>query len=276
MKYRLKLGVVLSTCMALGGCEEMLIEPDVEITYAQSPDSVINGYFLSRVTVTDGNGIVTADAAISINTAGNGLSSTDYTVARLSPAQPNEFGLYKYDDNGNWTHHSLTTLDTDQPYERNFFYNSNGKLTSRLDTTHNGSQLEEVYSYNQQGQLSIRSRDTATVGDVGGERVWRYYYDASGNLESMTEDMPSVPGDGDVTYFYYNQNAQLIQSQFDRASDGSIELIREYRYNDEGNLSQELRYGSSGGFIGQTEYAYRATDEIVFNEMLFTMKYYPR
>jgi len=110
MKYRSKLGIVLSTCMTLGGCEEMSEEPDTQTL--EVSDSVINGYFLSRVTVTDSNGDVTADAYISINTAGNGLSSSDYTVARLSPIPPNEFGSYKYDDNGNWTHHSLTTLDS--------------------------------------------------------------------------------------------------------------------------------------------------------------------
>jgi len=76
--------------MALGGCEEMIAEPETETV--EVTDSVINGYFLSRVTVTDSNGNVTADAFISINKVGNGLSSSDYTVARLSPMPPNEFG----------------------------------------------------------------------------------------------------------------------------------------------------------------------------------------
>jgi len=270
MHTTIKIAASVATCFLLTACEEIFSDPEGASTSLPALQ-VINGYFLSEITVTDASGSVRSNIQFSLDAAERRLTVAGMVNPRLSPA-PGLSGNHQFDENGNWTRTRM--FDTGVLYEdKSYFYDTAGKLSRTASFVGTSRELNEFFNYNAEGKLEAWAK-TGAEGEAGGTVNTRFVYNDVGNVESATRQNPSLPGPGDIIYYYYDSNHQLLETQTDASSDGSINFRTTYSYNAEGNISQKINYNGAGAFTQATEYTYTATNDRVFNETLFLLRYY--
>jgi YD repeat-containing protein len=246
-------GQVSSVTDAQGNVTSYTYDADGRLTQTTNPDgtTVTNQYDadgnLTRTTDADGN--VTAytyDAdghvlSKTVDPDGLDLVTTyayDGRGLMMSQIDPDgvvtQYG-FDGDNNLNWT--AQDALGT-SPIDTDYNYNNLGEVTSSSvsepDDGDAGS-YSNTYNYDVLGNLLSESTDTGHATEV------QYTYDGDGNVTSKTD------GNGNVTYYYYNQANQLT---YQIAANGAVSYTA---YNADGQVTSVTQYATelSPGVIAQ-------------------------
>jgi len=240
---------------------------------SSQPYRVTNGFYRSGIVVTDNEGTITANITVRLRTDLRTLSYCEDSTGSPSGTS-GKITTYAYDRQGNWTSSSVVQ-NAAIVSSRNHYYDSNGLLIDATFLDTSNSLWMESFNYNETGQLtSIRRRPLGEASTCGREDKI-FNYDNNGRLESTVTVSPRASDRSNITYYFYNDANQLIETQFHSESDKTLNNRLEYNYDSDGNVSKITSFSADGEMSSVTEYSYTATDEFIFNQTLFEILYSP-
>jgi len=250
MNASLKMAVLLASTIALAGCDENYSitvttaqddQPDAPIS-AQAPD-LSNGYYMSVMSSYDGRGTTTSWEPIRHDVENqqfiSGFESNNADASsstRFSPA-PDYMQYRKYNDKGNMISWEIVSRGVRTMY-REYLYNADERLASSTATTDSYT-VNEMFSYNDLGQLAQKD---IVLSPEGTSLTMTFQYDSAGNRISKTAYQSTSTGQPDITYFYYDSENRLIESQTDKNSDNTIDSRRVHHYDETGNRIEIVAY----------------------------------
>lgn len=172
------------------------------------------------------------------------IGNPDYLVEY----QYGEEGLLRREAH-DWLSDSLPE-DTVFEYES---YNDAGDLElfrKHVRTSGRTSVVRLSYEYGEDGQITVRMRDSRDDGTIDG--TYEFIYEEGLVVRETYED--DLGGDYKAVY-EYDERGNLIVERRDEGGDGSVDWRREYRYDERDRLLEETSYGMSFDYTASYSYA---------------------
>lgn len=137
---------------------------------------------------------------------------------------------------------------------REFEYDEAGNMVLKQEYEKNGDPgAHWVYEYDSAGNM-VKNTVISSTGKIYG--ITEYEYDGEGRLISNTEK----DEDGKVleayTYEYRLNKDGLAEERISRDMGGSIYRVKQFEYDEDGNVTAETTFDGKNELLGKTEYAY--------------------
>ena len=216
-------------------------------TYTYTYDT--NGNMLTQIFEADWSGSGTTEqSSMTTNTydpvtgdlMSESLDALNADGEELIDGIPEEVHTYGYDGDGNLSNEQVTfdddsdgTIDTTLEYE--YVYLSDGRIDS--------------YTYTYDG--AVTSTPDPSDGDIDATITYNFTYNSDDLLEMLeaSVEFTDYPSSNyiDTTMYTYNEDGELLITEIDDASDGTIDVTYTNEYNAQGQLV--LGQNENGTFI---------------------------
>jgi len=236
-------------------------------TVSLSGTAMVNPGFTAPTVTAATSEVLTFELSV---TDANGNSSTDQVNVTISdqapaPPPPPTSGLrptmieYDYDNNGVTDAISTLSYDENGRVVRDEYANTGDGTPDLFDLFDNEAEILNEFTYDGNGRLASNKRM-----DSNSTLEFIYSYNGSGQVSRVDITVESVVGIVG-TYSVYTYNGNLAQqADLFLASNDVLQLTEQYRYDADGQVTQDLGLFTTGVAAYERQYTWDANNRLDF------------